>query len=355
MRSLGCVSVALAAVLIGCQVSRAQASQTGTSSGTSMPSNVMRLNVVLSGGSPGALQKSDVTLLDNGSPASVQSLQPVSTGTAPVHVILVLDDVNTGVTTIAYERDQLKKFFTKNEGQLSVPFTIAVMTDTKMDIQPGFSQDGNAENQALQKYQIGLHELRRDAQYGGVDRTNIGVKSLGQLVQYASAIPGQKLILFLSPGWPLLSGPRINLSAKEQKSIYATMAQLQDSMLRAGITLDMLNPFGPNESPLRSDYYQAFLKDARKPGDAQISDLSLQVLATHNGGVVQQGSNDIEGMVERSLADLEHTYTLAFAPVPGDSPNGYHSLKLDVNRPGVTVRAPDEYYTSQATTGQDSR
>ena len=355
MRYIGYLSVALVAASVAGHASRAQGTQASTSAGAGTPTSVMRLNVVLSGGSAEGLQPSELRLLDNGSPANITTVQPMSRGSAPAHVILVLDDVNTGVTTIAYERDQLKRFFTKNEGQLPVPFTIAVMTDTKMDIQQGFSQDGNAENQALQRYQIGLHELRRDAQYGGVDRANIGVKSLEQLVQYASGIPGQKLILFLSPGWPLLSGPRINLSAKEQKGIFETATQLQDAMLRAGITLDMLNPFGPNESPLRSDYYQAFLKDARKPSDAQISDLSLQVLATHNGGVVQQGSNDIEGMVERSVADLNHSYTVGFAPVTGDSPNGYHSLKLEVSRPGVTVRMPDEYYTSQATTGQGSR
>ena len=315
----------------------------------------MRLNVVLNGGSADALQTSDVTLLDNDSPATVQSLQRLSTGRTPTHVILVIDDVNAGVTTIAYERDQLKKFFTKNDGRLPAPFTIAVMTDTKMDIQPGFSQDGNVENQSLQKYQIGLHELRRDSQYSGLDRMNLGVKSLGQLVQYASGIPGRKLILMMSPGWPLLSGPRINLSGKEQDGIYGTMAQLQDAMLRADITLDMLNPYGPSEGVERSDYYQAFTKGVRKPSEAQIGDLSLQVLATHNGGVVQQGSNDIEGMVERSLADLDHSYTLAFVPAAGESPNGYHSLKLQVNRPGVTVRMPDEYYTSAATAAQGSR
>ncbi|MFN2975202.1 VWA domain-containing protein [Terriglobus aquaticus] len=345
--ALGCGSVPAQS-----QAGPAAAPGTATS-GTA--ASGMRLNLFVNGSGADALRQGDLTLLDNGTPVPVQSLLPPHAGNVPTHVILVIDDVNARATTVAYERSELKKFLTRNDGQLRVPLTIAVMTDTKMDIQPGFSQDGNAINQALQKYPIGLHEIRRDSQYGGQDRTNICLGSLRQLVQYASTIPGHKLILFLSPGWPLLSGPRIQLTAKEQRGIYQSVAELQDSMLQADITLDMLNPFGPNESVGRSDYYQAFLKSAKKPGDVDIADLSLQVLATHNGGEVQQGSNDIDRMVDHALSEMDSRYTVSFTPAPAEAPNGFHSLKAQVNRPGVTVRMPDEYYTRQAVAEENSR
>ena len=345
---------ALAAALMGSYVASAQVNHTGDASLANSAPDVMRLNVVLSGAADG-LEKNTVTLLDNGSPANVQSLQPFRPGNTPAHVIVVIDDVNARLTTIAYERDQLQKFFRKNDGQLRFPFTIAVMTDTKIDIQPNFSQDGNVENQALQKYQVGLHEITRSSQYGGFDRSEIGVRSLEQLLQYASGIPGRKLILFVSPGWPLLSSPNIELSGKQQSGIFQTTARLQDAMLRANVTIDMLNPFGPGESLVRADDYMAYLKGAKKPGDATLSDLSLQVLAIHSGGMVQQGTSDIARMVERSLDDLDHGFELSFVPAPGDSANGYHSLKLEVNRPGITVRMPDEYYTGLATTIEGRR
>ena len=339
-----CGLAAAATLLITSYAAQGQAVQPGNASIGNAAPGVLRLNVVLEGGSVEGLQKDEVKLLDNGRPVDIRSLQPRNIAAEPTHVILVIDDVNARLTTVAYERSELKKYFLKNEGRLSVPFTIAVMTDTKTEIQQGSSQNGNAENDALQKYEIGLHQITRDAQYGALDRTNIGIKALMQLVQYASSIPGHKLILFVSPGWPLLSGPRIDLSAKEAEGIYATVARLQDAMLQADVTLHMVNPFGPTESLLRSDYYQAFLKGVKRPGDAEISDLSLQVLATHNGGVVYQGSSDIAGMVEQSVSHLDHSYSLAFTPAPGEAPNGYHELKTVVSRPGVTVRAPDEYY-----------
>lgn len=343
---------AIAVAAVGCSMVGAQA----PSAQRSAPSgNAMRLSLFVDGNSVNGLQPSDLSLLDNGTPVAVQSVLPPNSGGVPTHVILVIDDVNSRLTTVAYERSELKKYLTRGDGKLKAPFTVAVMTDTKMDIQPGFSDNGNAVNDSLQKYQVGLHEIRRDAQYGGFDRTNICLNQLRQLVQYAGTIPGHKLILFLSPGWPLLSGPRIELTSKQQRSIYQTVAELQDTMLQSDVTLDMLNPYGPSEGPGRSDYYQAFLKGAKKPSDVDIADLSLQVLVTHNGGEVQQGSNDIDRMVDHAMTEMDRRYTLTFTPAATEAPNGFHSLKAQVNRPGLTVRMPDEYYTRQAIANGEPR
>ena len=342
------MTVALAAAMVGGSgQAGAQAKQAGSARAqpeAGAAGSAMRLNVVLGGAAAAGLTAADATLLENDVPVPVQSLQPLSDGGAPTHMILVIDDVNAPLQTIAFARSELKKFFAKNDGRLRAPISIAVMTDTKTDIQPGFSQNGAEVNAALQKYPIGLHTVRRDAQYAGFDRANISVRALGQLVQYAASIPGHKLLVFVSPGWPLLSGPRIDLPSRDEKEIFASIARLQESIVRSDVTLDMVNPFGPSEGPLRADYYQAFLKGVKKFQDVDIADLSLQVLATHSGGTVQQGSSDIDRMVEQTLDDVGHSYTLTFVPGPGEGDAPLHTLKLKVNRPGVTVRMPDEYY-----------
>ncbi|MBE7181598.1 MAG: hypothetical protein INR71_10395, partial [Terriglobus roseus] len=230
----GFASIALTAALVISHPLRGQGGLESSAAAISS-STPLHLSVVATGPAEG-LQRADVHLLDNGTPATIQSFQPLNAQKQPAHVILVIDDVNARLTTVAYERDQLKKYFARNEGKLSVPLSLAVMTDQTTQIQPGFSQSGTQENDALQKYEIGLHEIRRDAQYGGFDRTSIGIRALTQLVQYAARIPGHKLILFVSPGWPLLSGPRVYLTNKEQNGILAQVAQLQDVMLRADIT-----------------------------------------------------------------------------------------------------------------------
>jgi VWFA-related protein len=315
----------------------------------------MRMSFVASGGGADGLSSADVKLLDNKATAQIASLRQLPASGASTHVILVIDDVNAPLLTVAYERSELKKFFARNEGQLRAPFTIAVLTDSKLDVQQGASQNGAEEDALLQKYQVGLHEIPRGAQYGGLDRTNIGLSGLQQIVAYAARIPGHKLILFVSPGWPLLSGPRIDLPMREQNAIYQRVARLQDVMLQSEITLDMLNPYGPAESLLRENYYQSFVKGVTKPGDAQIADLSLQVLAVHSGGVVVQGTSDIDGMVDRALGDMDHLYEATFVPGTTDRPNEYHALHLDVNRPGVKVRMPDEYYAHVVDDGETLR
>ena len=330
-----------------------QLSQPGSTQPTAPSSRAMHLSLTLTGDASTNLQNGSIRVLDNGAPLPTEGLQPMQSGSAPTHVLLVIDDVNARLTTIAYERDQLKKFFTRNEGHLSVPIGIAIMTDTKTEVQQGFSQNGIAENDALQNYKIGLHEIRRDSQYGGFDRTDIGVKTLLQLVAYAATIPGHKLILFVSPGWPLLSGPSIELTAKEQSGIFNTVVKLQNALLRSNTTISMVNPFGPAENLVRSDYYQSFLKGVKKTGDVDIADLSLQVIAVHSGGTVQQGTSDIGNMVDRAVADLNHGYTLTFQPAATEDRVTYHRLQVEGNPPGVAVRTPDEYYEAPSAAGTE--
>ena len=292
-----------------------------------------------------ALQQGDFTLLDNKNPRSLTSFSGRIGKDSPVEVVLVIDAVNTRYQNVAYERSEIDKFLHANEGQLPYPSTLAIFTDTGTEIQPGFSKDGNAISAALKNETIGLRTLRRSSGfYGAEDRLSLSLNALRQLISVEAQHPGRKLIVWISPGWPYLSGPSIQLDKKQQDGIFADVVSLSTQLRQGHITLYSIDPIGPTDSIFRTMYYRAFLKGVKKPNQTDLGDLSLQVLASQSGGLAISGSSDVAGSLRRCLADADAFYELTFDPPPAEQPNEYHHLDLLVAKPGLTARTREGYY-----------
>ena len=112
------------------------------------------------------------------------------------------------------------------------------------------------------------------------------------------------------------------------------------------MTLYNLNPAGVGESLGRADYYQAFLNDVSKPGQVQIGNLGLQVLALQSGGLTIESNSDVSGMISRCVADATSWYEIDYDPPPAAKPDEYHHIEIKVNHPGLTVRTRKNYYAN---------
>ena len=292
-----------------------------------------------------ALSQSDFTLLDNKNPRALTGFNPRVGKDLPVEVILVIDAVNTRYDNVAYERSEIDKFLHANEGQLPFPTTLAIFTDTGTQIQPGFSKDGNAISAALKQQTISLRTLRRSSGfYGAEDRLNLSLTALRQLMSVEAQHPGRKLIVWISPGWPYLSSPAVELDGKQQTGIFSEIVGLSTQLRQDRITLYSIDPIGPADSGFRTFYYRSFLKGVQKPGQVDLGDLSLQVLATQSGGLAISGNSDVAGALRRCISDANAFYELTFNPPPSEKPNEYHHLDLLVAKPGLTARTRDGYY-----------
>jgi VWFA-related protein len=172
----------------------------------------------------------------------------------------------------------------------------------------------------------------------------MSLNTLQMLAAKEAALPGRKMILWVSPGWPLLSGPRIDLDAKQQQQIFAQVAELSTLLRRGRITLYSIDPLGANQSVTTQFYYEEFLKGVSKTSQVQLGDLGLQVLAEQSGGLALSGSNDISGQLARCVADASAYYELSFDPPPAEHPNEYHQLQIKVSTPGVSARTRTGYY-----------
>lgn len=310
----------------------------------------MQLNVVVApGGQKSApiagLPESAFTLTVDGKSQAITSFKALTEQQAPVKVVLVIDDVNISYSRLAYERQEIGKYLKSNEGRLSNPTALAVVTDTNVEI-TGFNADGNGLSDTLNGKEIGLRDLRRSAGfYGAQERLDISLRALGRMIAQLGQQPGRKAIVWISPGWPLLSGPYIQLSLREEQAIYGEVAAFTNALRRADVTLYAVDPLGAGQAPLRTFYYEEFLKQPRKPSQAVLGSLGLQVLAIQSGGQAVSSSNDIAELIARSVADTQAYYQLEFMPPPADAPGEFHAIAVQVNQPHVTVRTRQGYYS----------
>ena len=291
------------------------------------------------------LAQHDFTILDNKTPRPITSFKVVSIANEPIHVILLVDAVNMPFQALSFTRQGIEEYLKSNEGKLAYPTTLAILTDKGAQIANGFSSDGNALNDIFRNQQIGLREINRNSEWSGPERLQISLEAFNQLAGFASKIPGRKVVIWISPGWPLVSGPRVDLSMRDEQQIFNNIVLISNQLRQDNLTIYNVNPWGVGEPLERENYYEAFLKAPVNPSNVQPGALSLQVLAIHSGGLVES-SSDVTGSIEKCLNELRSWYQIAFDPLPADKPNEYHHIEVRLDQRALTAHTTDGYYAN---------
>lgn len=329
------------------------------SSTTVPPPGKIYLDVVVApktGEPVGGLQQQDFTLLDNKVPRPLASFQAFTASDAPVEVLLVIDAVNIGYNRVAFVRDEIDKFLRADGGRLPFPTALAVSTDTGTQLQNQLTRDGNALSADLDHYTVALRDLNRSAGFwGATERYQYSLQALQELATHEASRPGRKLILWISPGWPILSGPEVLLDSKDQQQIFANIVSFSNLLQQGRITLYSVDPLGLNDFGNRTFFWQAFTKGISKPSQTDMGDLALEVLATQSGGLALNINNNVTALLQQCLADTTAYYELSFDPALGDQPNEYHHLEVKVDKPGVTARTRQGYYASSTSVVADPK
>jgi VWFA-related protein len=315
------------------------------------PDRLITLDVVVTdkAGNPvTGLQHQEFILLDDKQPQTIVSFRAADGSQVddpPQQVIFLIDAVNSSYRGVDLQRQQLEKYLRENTGPLPVPMSVVFLNDTSTQVQPTPTRDGNVILSALDQNKQGLRTVTRSQGfYGAVDRLQISLKALEELIAHEATQPGRKLMVWLSPGWPLLSGPAVQLSEKDQQMIFQTIVRLSGTMREARLTLYSVDPLGIDDPLGRSFYYETFVKGVGSANKVQDGDLGLQVLAAQSGGQVLSRNNDVAKSIANCTADAKAFYTISFNAPRADHPNEYHSLQVKVDKPKLTARTRTGYY-----------
>jgi len=294
------------------------------------------------------LQQQDFTLLDNKKPQAINSFgvtyQTPGAPDSSIDALILVDAVNTSFQGAAYQREQLIKLLRKDGGELPLPISLIQLTDGSGGPTDA-TKDGNALAAILNSKQPGLRTINRaQGFYGGVDRWQISFEALDRIAAHEATLPGRKILIWLGPGWPLLSGPGVQLGSKDRDRLSRMVVRVSQDLRDARITIDSINPAGADGSMGRELYYENFLKGVTSANSVENGNLALQVLAVQSGGQVLVSSSDIADSVAKCLEDAKAYYTLTFDIPPASRPDEYHSLQIKIDKPHLTVRARTGYY-----------
>jgi VWFA-related protein len=251
---------------------------------------------------------------------------------------------------VAFARTGITKFLQQDGGKLSRPVSIGFFTDSGLEMQQTPSRDGNALAAFLNQHQTPLRSIRRSQGiYGAGDRTSLSLRALSQLAEVEGKNPERKIVIWISPGWPLLSGPRIQLTNKQEQEIFNTIVSTSTLLRQSRVTLSAVDPSGTSDAgSFQTFYYEQFLKGVKSPKEVQFGNLALQVLATQSGGRVLNSGNDIGGEIQHCVRDISASYVLTFDPHPADGPNDYHAIEVKVGKPDMKAQTRYGYYAQPA-------
>ena len=191
-----------------------------------------------------------------------------------------------------------------------------------------------------------LHTIRRDGGiYAAADRVNLSLKTAGQIAAQEQPIPGRKLLIWISPGWPYLTGPEVNISSRDQQNIFSNLVALASLLERARITLYSIDPLGIADAvSTRSTYYEEFLKGVPSASKVQQGNLALQVLVLHSGGKVLNTGSNIADEISSCIADASAFYVITVPRARADAPNTFHSIQVKLSDTKLQARTLFGYY-----------
>jgi VWFA-related protein len=320
---------------------------TKKSNDTGKATRAMTLDVVVTdklGAPVSGLKPEDFKLLDNGQPQSIASFREASgtSGVAnpPVEVILLVDAVNAPVPMVANERQWLAKFFLENGGELALPTSIVVFTEDGLMAHPRPSRDGKELKSLLDGTFVGRRPVGKAAGYWGYfERAQLSIQALNRIASTSTRRPGRKLLIWISPGWA--ESYQTLWAPTEQRRLFNQIVAMSAALREAQITLCSIDPGGAES---RDFIDREYLKGVDKPSKVDYADLMLQVLATQSGGSVQFGNNDLTSLIDRCVAEAKAYYILTFSAPAAGRPNEYHSIQVQVGKPGLTARTRTGYY-----------
>jgi hypothetical protein len=173
--------------------------------------------------------------------------------------------------------------------------------------------------------------------------------ALNTIAMQQTDTPGRAILVWLGPGWPLLRDPdfREDTPAIKQ-NFFDFLVELSSAIREGQVTLDAVaspDLFRADEAP--SDHDVRLMDGVPSEDQVTAGSLGLTVLAHQSGGQILRGTKDLATDIATCMADADTYYVLSFDSSPAMRPGELHSLRVTLDKPGLSIRTNTSYYAPQ--------
>ena len=313
------------------------------------------------------LDAHDFTILDNNQSRKLAAFHAID-GQAlndATEVVILLDAVNTPTSALEAAKDGIFKFLAASHGPLPYPTSFVLWSNGHLKATAA-TTDRNAVGRAFvgltknlhsnacspaeapvaQPVEAGVPGPHADSATSLAHCLQVHFKdSIGALdgiAQQRLAIGGRTILIWVGPGWPLVSDVEFKqLTPAARRAYFTEIVTVLHDLETAQVTLDAL---GPRNAEIDQVDLHALTAGTASPEDAVPGSLALQVLAQQTGGHVNSGSTSIPEDLVKFLDDADWYYALSFNPPPAQNGVELRAIEVKVNRPGVAIRTATAYY-----------
>jgi VWFA-related protein len=294
------------------------------------------------------LTEPNFTILDNGAAAKILSFKAVKqpADDPPIQVYILLDTVNSNIQLVSIMRDRIAEFLKKSGPTLPYPLSFVVLSDKGAQI-PTTPSTSTADLLAdLNNIQTQLRTITRSTGfYGALERVQISLSALDQFAQVQHDRPGRKLLIWIGPGWPYLSGTGIDLTSRDRIALFNNVVSLSTLLELSRVTLSSVDPSGVTDAgTYRTFFYESFLKGLPSYKNAEWGNLTVQVLAIHSGGQVLNSGNNIAGEIAQCIDDASAFYVITIPRARAEEPNTLHTIQVKIPDTNLKPRTIFGYY-----------
>lgn len=302
------------------------------------------------------LSKSDLNLIDDGQPRNIVTFQAFD-GTAskpdvPAEIILVIDEIDTPQVLIGAAEETAQKILLQHGGHLTQPVMVYRINSEGLFASFAPSYDGNAlanqilgreEARTIWRAQDIAGSFRRDI-YGSTARSAQSstfneqwtelphpLIALASIAIEERRVPGRKLMFWIGNPWPI--------RPSRWQHLFDAVTELSTRLREARIAIWFHN------FAAQPDFtYQSFLPGATSEKAVSIQNVALQVLAVQSGGGEIEGDGETADLISRQIAKANHFYTITFDPPRAETVDDYHTVKVEIAKPGLTAKMLTGYY-----------
>jgi VWFA-related protein len=284
------------------------------------------------------LKQSDFTILEDGKPQRIRNFQevgsepPDESSTMAPRNILLLDGLNTApadatnsiqVSAAIGDQYWMQSETAKYLKSMPPGTQVAILSMGKTtEVLQDFTSDPELLSTAVDEMEVNLEGVGMNKEMMCAQqhtRNQMTLDSLNRIASLMSGVAGRKNLVWLTRGIPSIteagaSSCLPDYSADLHKA-YNLLAAAQVAVYPVGLDIGI-----------------------------DVGTMSMDSVAEATGGVAHYNSNDVAAGIASAIEDGSHYYYISYTPPSVASDGAYHTIRVNLDRPGTHLVYRNGYY-----------